>query len=84
MNVKYLVLGKSKYKIRDIALKHYLANKDPKIAIEEAIKEIKTGSIIATILIGVAIQLIIQLINYWVNKRISRPSMFYSEGEPGN
>lgn len=84
MNIKYLVLGKSKYKVRDVALKHYLVNKDPNIAIEKAIEEIKTGSIIATILIGVAIQLVIQLIKYWVSKKISQPSMFYSEGEPGN
>lgn len=84
MNVKYLVLGKSKYKIRDIALKHYLANEDPNIAIAKAEKEIIANSIVMSILIGLAVKLAIELIWYWYNNRITKPSMFYSEGEPGN
>lgn len=84
MSIKYLPLGRSRRKIREIALKHYLNNSDPNKAIEEATKEIRTGSIIGAILIGLAVKLIVELIWYWFNNKISQPSMFYSPGEPGN
>lgn len=83
MNVKYFLLGKAKHKIRSIALKHYLNNKNPEKAIELATNEIRTSSIIATILIGIAIKLATELIWYWIKNSLSHPSLFYSEKEPG-
>lgn len=82
--MKYKLLGKRRFKIRDIARQAYLDNKDPQKAIDQATKEIRTGSIVITILVGLAIKLAIELIWYWFNNKVSSPSMFYLPEEPGN
>jgi hypothetical protein len=81
--MKYKILGRSKYKIRDIAYKHYIETGDPEKAILKSIEEIKTSSIVISILVGLAIKLAIELIWYWFNNKISHPSIFYADQEPG-
>ena len=84
MSLIYLALGKKRNTIRDIARNHYLANGgDKEKSIQAAVDELKTGSIIATILLGIAIKLITELIIYWIENLVSIPQQGYSKGEPG-
>jgi hypothetical protein len=80
----YILLGKNRSRVREIARSHYLANPlDPQSAIKAATEEIKTKSIIATILISLAVRLAVELIMYWFKNNILLPSTTYVDGEPG-
>lgn len=81
--MKYILLGSKRETIRSIARRHYIENSDPDIAIQKASDELRAGSIIGAILIGLAIRLIIDLIYYWIKQQIKSPPLVYTTGEPG-
>jgi len=75
--------------LRNIALEAYLNHpKDQDAAIELAEELLQQrrkthGGIISVILIGVALQLVIDLIAYWIKNIVMTPSATYQEDEPG-
>lgn len=84
MALQYYLLGNKRKTIRNIARSNYLLHKnDKEKAIEAAIDELRTSSIIAAILIGVAIKLIIELISYWIKNSVTIPEEEFIVGEPG-
>lgn len=85
MKLRYIVLGKKRNNIREIARKHFLLNRtNTEKAIEGATEELKTKGIITSILIGLAIKLAVELIIYWIKNNVLIPSENYQAGEPGN
>lgn len=88
MKIKYFLLTrKQREEIREIARKAFIeCNGDQDKAIALAHKrsmELIPGSIILTILLGVAMQLIIDFIVWWIKNRVFEPALFYQIGEPG-
>jgi hypothetical protein len=88
MKIKYFLLTrKQRDSIREIARKAFIecdGDQDKAIALaHERSKELITGSIILTILLGVAMQLIIDFIVWWIKNRVFEPALFYETGEPG-
>lgn len=80
-----LLRREKKEKIREIARKNYLkygGQDGGEKAIEACKQEIRTGSIIATILIGLAIRLAIELILWWIKNKVMTPPFTYQESEP--
>lgn len=88
MNVpgRFILLRREKKeKIREIARRNFVeygAEDGGQKAIEACKKEIRTSGIIATILIGLAIRLAIELIIWWIKNRIKVPPFTYQESEP--
>jgi hypothetical protein len=78
-----MLLRYKRNQVRTIARNSWIASggdKDKAIALAKQ----QVGSVIlSAILIGVAIQLIVKLIEYWWNNRISEPQAIYMPGEPG-
>ena len=88
MKVKYFLLTKQQRQdIRELARQAFVdAGGDQDAAIKlahERSKELIAGSFIVTILIGVALQLIIDFIVWWIKQRVTEPSPTYTAGEPG-
>lgn len=84
--MRYRILGRARRKrVREIARDCFLIAGTPTAAKEKAEAKIRKefDSIIASILIGLAIRLAIELITYWVKEKFFRPSAEYTQGEPG-
>jgi len=83
--MSYLLLRRSQRKaIRNVTRKAWLdagCNVDKAKELAEA--EIRTGSIVIAILIGVAIKLAFALIMHFWNKRVVVPESDYQPDEPG-
>ena len=79
-----LIRRRKREQLRRIASKHYVAcGCDMEAALEAAEKEIRTGSIIASILIGLAVRLVWELIKHWYFSGVTNPGEEYLAGEPG-
>ncbi len=61
------------------------AGGDEKLAIKLGKQRLRESaeSIIASLLIGLALRLLVELIKYWFLQNDPCPSMFYVRGEPG-
>lgn len=86
MDAKYRLLGRRRRaRIRHLARECYLANQgseQAKVDAEDAIRR-EFGSILVSILIGLAIKLAVELIAYWIKQRLSDPGVGFQSGEPG-
>lgn len=84
--MKYRLLGRQRRnRVREIARQCFVTAATAEIAKDRAERQIRgeMKSIIASILIGLAIKLAIELIAYWVRERFFRPEVEYTQGEPG-
>lgn len=89
MDVQYRLLGsRTRLQVRHIARRAYVASGgDERQSKELAEVWLRAApkSIIATILIGVAVKLAIELIVYWIKHRFADvPSGDFQTGEPGS
>lgn len=81
----YFLLGRKKHEIRRIARRAYLNNPNNlALAKEQAEREIRTRSIVISILISIAVRLAIELIKYWFFNKVSVPAFTFQNGEPGS
>lgn len=80
-----MLLRHKRNEVRTIARKHWInSGGDKDRAIAAATAELKAGGVIlSAILIGVAIQLIVKLIEHWWKNRIDEPTAVFVYGEPG-
>lgn len=84
MSGQFFLIPRRRAAIRDVARRAYLDHpNDCEAASAQASQEILAGSIVVAILLGVAIQLAIDLIVYWIKESILEPSADYQAGEPG-
>lgn len=79
-----LIRRRKRQQLREIAAKHYVeCNGDVDAAFAAAEKEIRTGSIIVSILIGLAVRLIWELMKHWLFSGVTDPGNEFLAGEPG-
>lgn len=84
MSLKYRLLSKkTKKSIREIARKSLAETNNQEQAIDLAIKEIKYQGIFTSFLLGIALDLAIKLIIYWIKNNVFVPSKKFSKEEPG-
>lgn len=79
-----LIRRRKREQLRQIAAKHYIeCGCDTDAAFDAAKKEIRAGGIITSILIGLAIKLVWELIKHWYFSGVTDPGSEYLAGEPG-
>lgn len=84
MSLRYLLIAHKRNEVREAAREGYLLYPlDEDAAIKHATDQLVTKSILTSILIGIAIKLITELIKYWINNLVLIPSGTYEKGEPG-
>ena len=80
----FLLSRSKREEVRSIARRAYIAHSgDKDAAIRAASDDLRVGSIVIAILLGVAIQLAIDLIVHWIEQNILEPAPSYTAGEPG-